>query len=100
MSAEISAAFEDLRVQLVGLANETKDEAREKVLEFAALADRVIADVAAGEMSLEHAEEAQSNLRLATRSALVNQGYAAQARAFDAWLAGLSTALKLVVALA
>lgn len=100
MSDDIRAALNDLRQQLVGLANETADEAREKVLDFTALAEQVLVDVAAGRMTVAQAEEAKTNVALATRSALVNAGYTAQAKTFDALLAGVATALKLVIALA
>jgi hypothetical protein len=100
MSDAIRDAFDDLKTTIVGLANETTGEARDKLLELTTLGDRVAGELVAGRMTLAQAEEAKTNLALTARSALVNAGYAAQARALDAVLAGISTAFKIIVALA
>lgn len=100
MNGEIRDAFDELRVQMNVLVNETGDEVREKVLEFSKIAEDCVVALARGEMTLAQAEEAKTNIALATRSALVNSAYAAQERTFDALLAGVSTAFRLIVLLA
>jgi hypothetical protein len=100
LTNDIRDAFDNLKAELIGLANETQDEVRDKLLDLSAKSELVLIDLAEGRMTLEQAEEAKRNLALTARSAVVNAGYSVQARALDAWLAGLSTAIKLVVALA
>jgi len=96
---QVRDAFDGLQRAVVGLANEVEGEARDKLLEFSSNLRQVAGDLAAGVLTPAQAEEAAKNITLASRSALVNAGYAEERKVFEALVAGFGTGLKIVEAL-
>lgn len=99
LDAAVRNAFDAMKADLIALANETAGEARDKLLDLAHLAEDALLAVVAQTMSEAQAREAKDNLVLAARTALVNQGYATQARVLESLSAALTTVLKLGFAL-
>ena len=99
MSA-VRDALGGLKEQMLDLAGEFSGDAHDKLKDFAAIGESLVVDYAAGKLTEEQAEEGVRNLALASKSALVDAGYDAHAKAVQVAQAGLTTAIRLVTALA